>query len=327
MSDLQFQPTAENPTTSPSTEARWVGAALCALSAAGFASLTILGKFALTIDISVTTLLGIRFGGAAILLVIYLKLIRRRRIAPGIRVTLTLFFLGAVGYASQSALYFGALGRIPASLNSLLLYVYPIFVALFGWLIYHRAPTWREWGAMVLASFGVALTLGVGEAGSMTSIGPIDKLGVAMVLTSAAGYALYIVSSEHVVNRAGPWISTTWISAGAGVSFIIAGLLSDTLNSDLPSAATWLLPAVILFSTILPVGTLLAGIARVGPTMASLISTLEPIFTVLTAVLLLNETLSTFQLVGGGFVLSAVVLLTLPTRAQRPTATVIHVPE
>jgi drug/metabolite transporter (DMT)-like permease len=76
--------------------------------------------------------------------------------------------------------------------------------------------------------------------------------------------------------------------------------------------------AMVVFSTILPIGTFLAGMRRVGPTAAALLSTLEPVFTVALAALVLGEGLSALQLLGGGLVLGAVVLLSLPGRAAPP---------
>jgi drug/metabolite transporter (DMT)-like permease len=70
-----------------------------------------------------------------------------------------------------------------------------------------------------------------------------------------------------------------------------------------------LVAAMSLFSTVLPLTTFLAGMARVGPTAAALLSTLEPVFTVGLAALFLGETLSLRQVVGAVLVLAAIVLL------------------
>jgi drug/metabolite transporter (DMT)-like permease len=315
MPDLQApaQPASHNAPSSAQT--RWTGAGLCTLSAAGFASLTIFGKIALSANISLSTILGLRFGGAALLLFAYLALIRHKKILPGRRLAFSLFLLGAIGYAGESALYFGALGRNPASLNFLLFYVYPAFVALFGVVINHKPPTLREWGAMGLASGGVVLTLGI-NGPEVLQGESIDGLGIIMVIVSAAWYALYILTSDRYVHQAGPWVSTAWISAGASVSFFAGGWITKTLDGNLTPAGLWLLPAMVVLSTILPLGTFLAGIQRVGPTIASLLSTLEPVFTVLLAVLLLGETLLPSQIAGGTLVLAAVILLSLPRRHE-----------
>jgi drug/metabolite transporter (DMT)-like permease len=73
---------------------------------------------------------------------------------------------------------------------------------------------------------------------------------------------------------------------------------------------------MVLFNTILPVVAFLAGLVRVGPTAASLISTLEPVFTVLLAVAFLGERLGQLEIAGGLMVLSAAIVVNL-TPARR----------
>jgi drug/metabolite transporter (DMT)-like permease len=52
-----------------------------------------------------------------------------------------------------------------------------------------------------------------------------------------------------------------------------------------------------------------AGLRRVGSTTASILATVEPLATVLLAFLVFGETLGPVQVVGGAFVLTAVVVL------------------
>ncbi len=306
-------PPLETPESSHEGHAsRWVGALLCSLSAAGFASLTVLGKIALNSGLSLVTILALRFGGAALLLFAYLGLVRRQSLYPGKRLALMLFALGALGYAGQSTLYFASLDRNPASLNGILLYVYPVFVALIGWLVNRTPPTGREWGAMALALFGVLLT--VQRPGVDLGFTHADPIGVLLVLGSALWYSVYIVTSDRVVHRPGAWLSTAWISLGASFSFALFGGIAGLLNFNLSPQAIWILVAMVFVSTILALGTFFAGMRIVGPTAASLLSTLEPVFTVLLAMLALSERLASMQILGGLFVLAAVILLTLPEK-------------
>ena len=57
-------------------------------------------------------------------------------------------------------------------------------------------------------------------------------------------------------------------------------------------------------STVLPIVLFMAGLARVGPSTASIASTIEPPFTVALAWIVFGETLGPLQLAGGAFVLS-----------------------
>ena len=292
--------------------ARWLGSALIAISAAGFATLSIFGKFAFAAGLSLTGFLSLRFGGAALLLALGLLAFQRSKVFPGLRLTAILLCLGLFGYAVQASLYFLGLQRIPASMSALLLYAYPFFVALLNWRVNHRPPVRREWLAMGLATVGVALTVtggGNSEAGQ-----PIDRLGVLFTLCSAGWYAGYIVISDRHVHRAGALVSTTWVALGAAISFLLIGLVTRTWAFVPTAGNAAIILGLILFSTILPISTFFAGMARVGPTTASLLSTLEPVFTILLASLLLQERLSPQQLLGGLLVLAGVVWISLPQR-------------
>jgi drug/metabolite transporter (DMT)-like permease len=312
---VPLPPDVQVETGSLALRPRLAGAGLCATSAAGFASLTILGKLAFNANLNLVSILSLRFGCASILLGLYLGLFKRRRLFLGLRQSGVLFLLGALGYAGQSSLYFGALERNPAALNGLLLYIYPAMVALLGWLLNRSKLSRREWLAMLIALAGVVLTL-QGDWG-LSLADPLDPLGVAMVLGSALWYAGYILISDRLVHAAGAWVSTAWITLGAGTSFTLGGLVTGSLDWRLPPAGWVILLAMILLSTIMALGTFLAGMRLVGPTAASLLSTLEPVFTVALAILILKEGFTPAQALGGALVLAAVVLLSLPQRRSK----------
>lgn len=301
-------------TSHPATtdlESRLAGAGLCAVSAFGFATLSILAKLAFAEGLSLTGFLSVRFGGAALVLLIILGLKHGRAIFPDRRLVAVLFLLGGLGYFSQSSLYFLGLQRIPASLSSVLLYIYPVFVALNMWVVEGRRPARLEVGAMALALAGATLTASPWDA--LRGAGP-DLLGVLLVLGAAAGYGVYIVVSNRYVHRAGPLISTAWVALGASVSFSLTGFFARTWVVPATPRAAALLLGLIVFSTILPLATFFAGMRRVGPTAASLLSTLEPVFTIALAAMVLGEALTGSQWAGGALILAAVVLLNLPAR-------------
>ena len=71
---------------------------------------------------------------------------------------------------------------------------------------------------------------------------------------------------------------------------------------------------IALVSTVVAVSAFFAGLRRVGPSEAAILSTFEPPVTVALAFAVLGERLSVVQLAGGALVLAAVVLLQLPGR-------------
>ena len=104
-----------------------VGPLLCILSAAGFGAMAIFGKLAYEEGIGVGDLLLARFALAAAAL---LALAWARGALRGLsrRAVLVSLAMGAVGYATQSGLFFSALERMDASLLALILYTYPVLV-------------------------------------------------------------------------------------------------------------------------------------------------------------------------------------------------------
>jgi len=100
------------------------------------------------------------------------------------------------------------------------------------------------------------------------------------------------------------------------VIFLAAGAMSGLLmaaNGPQPPSTVqgWaVIAAMVVIATVIPVVAFLAGLARIGPTNAAMISTLEPVVTVALAALLLGETLEPVTLLGGGLILAAVLLLT-----------------
>jgi drug/metabolite transporter (DMT)-like permease len=113
--------------------------------------------------------------------------------------------------------------------------------------------------------------------------------------------------------------------ASSAVIFASAGLVYGGLTlaegPRWPSTpAGWgSVAGIVLFATVIPVVAFLAGLKRIGPTDASLLSTLEPLVTVLLAALLLGESLPLSSLAGGALILAAVFLLTQAELRNRPT--------
>jgi drug/metabolite transporter (DMT)-like permease len=279
-----------------------LGALMCTASAACYAGLSILGKLALASGLTLTGMLSLRFLGAAAVLAVILVALRQPPFAGRHKLG-RLLALGSLLYAPQAALFFTGLTRLPASIAVLLLYVYPVLVAIFDWILNRRLPDRRTVLALIIATVGVALTL-YPQPGMV-----VDPLGALLVLGSATGLAVYIVLSEGATQGVGARVGGLWIVLGAGMSFTLAGTATGTLEWQQALAEPLLILGLIVVGTVLPVTLFLAGVARVGPTGASLLSTLEPVFTVALGIVILQETLASLQVVGGALVLVAAILV------------------
>jgi drug/metabolite transporter (DMT)-like permease len=128
-------------------------------------------------------------------------------------------------------------------------------------------------------------------------------------ISAAAIYSVYIIVGTGVMKKVSAISSSTVIFASAG---FVYGALTAFNGPHWPATANgWLtVAAITLIATVIPVATFLAGLKRIGPTDASMLSTLEPVVTVALAALLFGDTLQPITLLGGGLILAAVIVLT-----------------
>jgi drug/metabolite transporter (DMT)-like permease len=274
--------------------------------------MAVFGKLAFEAGVGVVTLLFVRFALAAP--VFWVALVVRRegpRGAPR-EALLAGLALGAIGYATQAGLFFWALTRMDAGPLALLLYTYPALVTLAAIALGRESPTRRRLGALLVSSGGVVLVL-AGAGG-----GDLDPAGVAMGVGAALTYSAYILVSDSVGAQLGPFALSALVTTGAAVTFGLAATVSGSFDTGFESEGWLWLALIALVSTVAAIVLFFAGLQRVGPSTAAILSTLEPPVTVALAFLAFGEALTVVQLLGGALVLSAVVLLQTRVAAAQP---------
>jgi drug/metabolite transporter (DMT)-like permease len=286
---------------------RSTGTILCLASAAAFGAMAVFGKLAYEAGATVGTLLAVRFTFAAG--AFWSRTPLREVRALGRRDLGIALGLGAIGYAAQAGCYFAALERIDASLLSLVLYTFPAIVAVAAIVLGRERADARRIVALVLASAGLVLVVAGAGAGAL------DPLGVSLALAAAVIYATYILVSDGIARRLPARLLATLVCTGAAVSLVSGSALLGDLHPGAVSLAGWgWLACLAGVSTVAAIGLFFAGLRRVGPTTASILSTVEPVVTVSLAALVFGETLGAVQLAGGALVLAAVPTLALAHR-------------
>ena len=277
---------------------RLIGILLIAISAASFGTLAVFGRYAYKDGMDIFTVLFLRFGISASFMTVILIL--RKEHFPQGKILAQLIGMGALGYVGQSFLYLSAIKYASAGLVALLLYLYPMFVFILSVLVLHEKATSVKVIALILALVGSALT--VDPNGGQLK-------GALMAIAAALIYSIYIIVGTNVMKHVSAVQSSAIIFASAGAVF---GTLAFANGVHFPeSNSGWLaMLGIIVVSTIIPVVTFLAGLEIIGPTNAAMLSTLEPVVTVLLAAWLFGEKLMPIAMAGGGLILIAVILLT-----------------
>jgi drug/metabolite transporter (DMT)-like permease len=282
-------------------------------SAAAFGAMAIFGKLAYEDGVNAGTLLSVRFVLAATLFWALIVVTRRGEELRSItrRDLVTCLALGACGYALQAGCYFAALERIDASLLALLLYTFPAMVAGAAIVIGRERFDVRKLSALALATGGGVLVVAGAGAGAL------DPLGAVLGLGAAVTYSAYILVSDGVVHRVRPQVMSALVCTGAALSLTIGSAAIGELRPGDAGAAGWSwLVCLALVSTVAAISFFFAGLRRSGPTTAAILSTAEPLMTVLLAFLVFGETLAAVQVLGGALVVAAVPVLHLRRRAR-----------
>jgi drug/metabolite transporter (DMT)-like permease len=296
------------PSSRPSTWLAGVGLAL--LNAASFGVMPVLTKVVYEDGADAVGVLAVRFSLAG--LVLFAVAVLRGETLPRGRTLGALVLLGGVGYVVESLCYFLALERISAGLTALLLYFYPALVVLLAAVVLRVRPRPLALLCVAVATGGTALTIG--------PVGGGETLGIALGLTAAAAYALYIVLSGTVLagGRVGPFATAAVVMTSCAVVYDV---LAVGTGARLPGQATaWLaLVGVALIGTVVAVAAFFAALARLGPSDTAVVSTVEPVVSIAVAALVLGERLGPIQVAGGVLVLTAVAVLARLEPATRKT--------
>jgi drug/metabolite transporter (DMT)-like permease len=279
---------------------RLAGLVLVVVSAVAFGAMPIMGKIAYRSGAEPVALMAARFTVGALVLAAIRRL-GSRTPWPARRDFAALFLFGAIGYFTQSIAYFTALQRIPAALVAILLYLYPALVVVIGAVFLRDRP-----------NRAVVACLAVAVAGSALTVGPVrgkaSVSGLLLGVLAALVYAVYIVLSSRVVPRVGALTSIVVVAFGAACSYDLAAVLTRPAWPG--DTAGWLAVAGLgLVATVVAMLCFFAGLARVGPSDASVVSTVEPVVSVLLGVVVLGERLGAVQYVGALLVLTAVAVL------------------
>lgn len=285
----------------------YVGVLYIVLSAAAFGVMPIFAVYAYQGGSNVVSLLAVRFLMAAVLFLLVI-LFTRKRWKLTVKQVLSLFVMGGILYTVQSFSYFSAVQYIPASLAALLLYTFPIYVAILAYFIEKEALNKQTVFSILLSIGGLVLILG-------TSFGQINLMGILLALIAAVVYAVYIITGNRLIKHIPPLFATVCISFFASLSFFTVGWSTKQLHFDFTEGAWWSIAGIAVISTVIAMFTFFKGLELIGSTKSSILSTVEPVITIAASTFLLKEHITWMQLLGGVAVLTG-ALLVVATRSK-----------
>lgn len=225
--------------------------------------------------------------------------------------------LGLLGYYIASYLDLEGLRYIDASLERIILFIYPTLVIIFSYLIYKIPIKHIQIVAIVMTYVGIIIAY---RANMDVSQSEEVVTGASYVLGSAVAYSLYLVGTGNLSLKLGTKVYTSTSMSIAALAIILHNSLVNGFNLfDFESGVYFYALLISIISTVIPSYLIVEGIRRIGPNNSSIIGSIGPISTITLAVIFLGEEISLVQGLGSVIVIVGVVLVIL-SKEPKPSS-------
>ena len=222
--------------------------------------------------------------------------------------------IGLLGYYMSSLFDFIGLQYVSASIERIILFIYPTLAVLLNLLIFKVAITKKQWLAILITYLGI----GLAYWGELNQI-PDTKMfffGTWMILLCAITFAFYLVGSGKVIPKIGApqFTSLSMLAASVGIfiHYFVTHRQGMAVIIDLPilhSSSLWYVIALAIISTVIPSFLMSGGMKRIGSNDLAIITSIGPVSTLFQARWVLNEAFSWEQILGTVFVVIGVLLV------------------
>ena len=219
-----------------------------------------------------------------------------------------LAFFGMVGYYLSSYFDFVGLMYIKASLERIILFLYPTIILIFNKLFLKKPITSTQAIAILLTYIGIIITFW----GEVAISGSDTYLGGFFILLCAITYASYLVGSGWLIPKFGVIKFTAYVMLISCVCvFIHYGLFSKMSLFSFPWEVYLLGFLIAIFATVIPSFLVSESINRITSSNFAVIAGFGPISTIVLAGIFLNERLTLLQLFGALVVIFGILLVSL----------------
>ncbi len=200
---------------------------------------------------------------------------------------------------------------LPIGLTVLIVYLYPIMVALMAAALGLSRLTAFGIGAAVAGFAGIGMVLEVGAIA-------LHPWGLALAFLSAVALGANFLGAERLAANSNSVAVLFNLALIGAVALSIIGFASGSIAWPGRSAALYIAGAV----GVAPLALIAqyAGIAALGAPRASLVMNCEPVIMMLMAAIFLGEHVGPWQVAGATLVIGAVVALALRALASHRTS-------
>lgn len=288
----------------------WLGILLGVLAVILFSSKAVMIKLAYNYDVDAITMLLLRmlFSFPFYVVIAYLYRNKNNDIKNTKKEYYWVVFFGLVGYYLASYFDFVGLTYIKASLERIILFIYPTIVILLNRLFFKQKITKVQSIAIFLSYLGILIAF----SDEVDISGGRVYLGGFFILLSAITYASYLVGSGWLIPKFGVVKFTAYaMLVSCFCVFIHFSLIGDTDLFSLPWQVYGLGFLIAVFATVIPSFMVSASIKIISSSNFAIVAGIGPISTIVLASFFLNERLTLVQFFGALLVIIGIVITSL----------------
>lgn len=291
----------------------WYGLAIGAIGIVLFSSKAVMVKLAYNYEIDSISVLLLRmlFSFPFYVVIAYKSRNQNTDIITTKKDYIWLIFFGVVGYYLASYFDFVGLTYIKASLERIILFLYPTIVLLLN-KIFLKKPIKKVQALAILVTY---IGIIVAFWNEISISGPKTYLGGFFVLLSAITYASYLVGSGWLIPKFGVMKFTAYAMLVSCIAvFIHYGFESHISLFSFPWQVYALGFAIAIFATVIPSFLVSKSIKMISSSGFAIVASIGPISTIILASIFLGEKLTTLQLCSALIVILGVLILPLSKR-------------
>lgn len=223
-----------------------------------------------------------------------------------------IFILSLIGVVLTTALLYSSYSYIGIGVATTLHFLYPMFVALACMFIFKEQLDKGTIISLILALVGVAFFMDFKSSGNM--------IGAIMALVSGLTYGFYILwLDKRNLIKMNLYKLSFYLVTFSALEMLIGNIFGGYIELDLPIKAYVLIILCSVLASVVGIVLFQIGISTIGSTSAAIFSLFEPITSVITGVIIFNESLNLAKLLGCIIIFISITYLAVKTEKKEYT--------